>query len=137
MAIFRAQVGVWQAVLGYTLASSCGLLWCIEGVVNNALHGDTYSGLLRNPKVGTRLETTCTCFTNSLSVSHIGMRQVAIRHTCGASACSAWDDPEFVEAVLRLVLSRLVDSQLGIFAMLNFAISIYAVGALTTKVVPF
>ena len=48
--------------------------------------------------------------------------------------CSAWDDPEFVEAVLRLVLSRLVDSQLGIFAMLNFAISIYAVGALTTKV---
>ena len=49
-------------------------------------------------------------------------------------ACSAWDDPEFVEAVLRLVLSRLVDSQLGIFAMLNFAISIYAVGALTTKV---
>lgn len=55
-----AQVGVWQAVLGYTLASSCGLLWCIEGVVNNALHGDTYSGLLRNPKVGTRLETACT-----------------------------------------------------------------------------
>ena len=48
--------------------------------------------------------------------------------------CSAWDDPEFVEAVLRLVLSRLVDSQLGIFAMLNFAISMYAVGALTTKV---
>lgn len=48
--------------------------------------------------------------------------------------CSAWDDPEFVEAVLRLVLSRLVDSQLGIFAMLNFAVSIYAVGALTTKV---
>ena len=48
--------------------------------------------------------------------------------------CSAWDDPEFVEAVLRLVLARLVDSQLGIFAMLNFAISIYAVGALTTKV---
>ena len=48
--------------------------------------------------------------------------------------CSAWDDPEFVEAVLRLVLTRLVDSQLGIFAMLNFAISIYAVGALTTKV---
>lgn len=48
--------------------------------------------------------------------------------------CSAWDDPEFVEAVLRLVLTRLVDSQLGVFAMLNFAISIYAVGALTTKV---
>ncbi|DBA88735.1 TPA: hypothetical protein ACH3X1_004158 [Trebouxia sp. C0004] len=96
-----AQVGVWQAVLGYTLASSCGLLWCIEGVVNNALHGDTYSGLLRNPKVAT----------------------------------SAWDDPEFVEAVLRLVLSRLVDSQLGVFAMLNFAISIYAVGALTTKTI--
>lgn len=48
--------------------------------------------------------------------------------------CSAWDDPEFVEAVLRLVLSRLVDSQLGVFAMLNFAVSIYAVGALTTKV---
>ena len=47
--------------------------------------------------------------------------------------CSAWDDPEFVEAVLRLVLSRLVDSQLGIFAMFNFAVSIYAVGALTTK----
>ena len=39
-----------------------------------------------------------------------------------------------MEAVLRLVLTRLVDSQLGIFAMLNFAISIYAVGALTTKV---
>ncbi len=61
--------------------------------------------------------------------------QIATRHACGAAACSAWDDPEFVEAVLRLVLSRLVDSQLGIFAMLNFAISIYAVGALTTKVV--
>lgn len=36
--------------------------------------------------------------------------------------------------MLRLVLSRLVDSQLGVFAMLNFAVSIYAVGALTTKV---
>ena len=53
---------------------------------------------------------------------------------CFPDWCSAWDDPEFVEAVLRLVLTRLVDSQLGIFAMLNFAISIYAVGALTTKV---
>ena len=46
----RTQVGVWQAVLGYTLASSCGLLWCIEGVVNNALHGEAHPGLLRNSK---------------------------------------------------------------------------------------
>lgn len=44
------QVGVWQAVLGYTLASSCGLLWCIEGVVNGALHGEAHSGLLRSSK---------------------------------------------------------------------------------------
>ena len=57
-----------------------------------------------------------------------------LSHVNEMPACSAWDDPEFVEAVLRLVLSRLVDSQLGIFAMLNFAVSIYAVGALTTKV---
>ena len=57
-----------------------------------------------------------------------------LSHVNEKPACSAWDDPEFVEAVLRLVLSRLVDSQLGIFAMLNFAVSIYAVGALTTKV---
>lgn len=41
------QVGMWQAVLGYTLASSCGLLWCIEGVVNSALHGE---GLSRSSK---------------------------------------------------------------------------------------
>ncbi|KAL3132793.1 hypothetical protein ABBQ38_006720 [Trebouxia sp. C0009 RCD-2024] len=94
------EVGVWQAVVGYTLASSCGLLWCIEGVVNSALHGDAHSGLLRSSKFS-----------------------------------SAWDDPEFVEAVLRLVLTRLVDSQLGIFAMLNFAVSMYAMGALTTKTI--
>lgn len=47
---WRVQVGVWQAVVGYTLASSCGLLWCIEGVVNSALHGDAHSGLLRSSK---------------------------------------------------------------------------------------
>lgn len=131
---YWTQVGVWQAVLGYTLASSCGLLWCIEGVVNNALHGDAHSGLLRNPKLGTR---HVLCQQSSSFGSCTVRFSIHPAWTCppqGADFCSAWDDPEFVEAVLRLVLSRLVDSQLGIFAMLNFAISMYAVGALTTKV---
>lgn len=100
-------------------------------MVNSALHGEAHSGLLRSSKV-----SRCRKFQHlhaDMVVTVIGKSGIQFSRSLWFW-CSAWDDPEFVEAVLRLVLTRLVDSQLGIFAMLNFAISIYAVGALTTKV---